>query len=252
MYMFKYVMKRLGLMILTFAIIMIMCFCLIKLLPIIVTQGGPNSDPLIPYKQLEARGYIQNVAKGANGIITYERVPILSQLWSYLTSIFTKGDFGIATTYGEYLNQPVWNVFIKKLPPTILINLYSTILGVPIGLGLGIFAALKKNKWQDQVINVVIILLISVPSIIMGLLIQYFMCFKWGWFPITMKGVRLFYSRDVSFYDSRGICVKFRIDSGLRPFYARRIVGSFNERIYVACAYERSYERAGNFQTRNA
>ena len=187
MYMFKYVMKRLGLMILTFAIIMIMCFCLIKLLPIIVTQGGPNSDPLIPYKQLEARGYIQNVAKGANGIITYERVPILSQLWSYLTKIFTEGDFGIATTYGEYLNQPVWNVFIEKLPPTILINLYSTILGVPIGLGLGIFAALKKNKWQDQVINVVIILLISVPSIIMGLLIQYFMCFKWGWFPITMK-----------------------------------------------------------------
>lgn len=187
MYMFKYVMKRLGLMILTFAIIMIMCFCLIKLLPIIVTQGGPNSDPLIPYKQLEARGYIQNVAKGTNGIITYDRVPILSQLWSYLTRIFTQGDFGIATTYGEYLNQPVWNVFIEKLPPTILINLYSTILGVPIGLGLGIFAALKKNKWQDQVINVVIILLISVPSIIMGLLIQYFMCFKWGWFPITMK-----------------------------------------------------------------
>lgn len=76
MYMFKYVMKRLGLMILTFAIIMIMCFCLIKLLPIIVTQGGPNSDPLIPYQQLEARGYIQNVAKGTNGIITYDRVPI--------------------------------------------------------------------------------------------------------------------------------------------------------------------------------
>ena len=36
-------------------------------------------------------------------------------------------------------------------------------------------------------INVFIILLISVPSIIMGLLIQYFMCFKWGWFPITMN-----------------------------------------------------------------
>ena len=40
------------------------------------------------------------------------------------------------------------------------------------GLGLGILAALKKNKWQDQVINIFIILLISVPSIILGLMIH--------------------------------------------------------------------------------
>ena len=58
---------------------------------------------------------------------------------------------------------------------------------MPIGLALGIFAALKKNKWQDQVINVVIILFISVPAIVMGLLIQYFLCFKLRWFPLTMK-----------------------------------------------------------------
>ena len=37
MYMFKYVLKRLGLMLMTFCIIMLMCFTLIKLLPIVVT-----------------------------------------------------------------------------------------------------------------------------------------------------------------------------------------------------------------------
>ncbi|MGN0814602.1 MAG: ABC transporter permease [Candidatus Coproplasma sp.] len=184
--MFKYVMKRIGLMILTFCVIMVMCFALIKLLPIVVNVSA-DSDPLVVYKQLEARGYIQNVVQNANGTWSYDRVPILVQLGYYLKRIFTQGDFGIATSYGEYLNQPVWDVFVEKLPPTILINLYSTLIGVPIGLGLGIFAALKKNKWQDQVINVLIILLISVPSIVMGLIIQYFMCFKWGWFPLTMK-----------------------------------------------------------------
>jgi ABC-type dipeptide/oligopeptide/nickel transport system permease component len=45
------------------------------------------------------------------------------------------------------------------------------LIGVPIGLGLGILAALKKNKWQDQVINIFIILLISLPSVILALLI---------------------------------------------------------------------------------
>lgn len=186
MYMLKYVLKRIGLMLFTFLVIIIMCFCLIKLLPIVVNPT-PGSDPTIIYDQLVARGYIKNVVQNANGTFSYDSVPILKQLGSYFKRIITEGDFGIATAYGEYLNQPVWGVFVEKLPPTILINLYSTILGVPIGLGLGIFAALKKNKWQDQVINVFIILLISVPSIIMGLLIQYFMCFKWGWFPITMN-----------------------------------------------------------------
>jgi ABC-type dipeptide/oligopeptide/nickel transport system permease component len=71
----------------------------------------------------------------------------------------------------------IWKVFVSHLPPTILINIYSTLIGVPIGLGLGILAALKKNKWQDQVINIFIILLISLPSIVLALLIKLF-CFK--------------------------------------------------------------------------
>lgn len=52
------------------------------------------------------------------------------------------------------------------MPPTILINVYSSIIGVPIGLALGIFAALKKNKWQDQIISTGVMVLISVPSIV--------------------------------------------------------------------------------------
>ena len=86
-----------------------------------------------------------------------------------------------------YRNLSVWDVFVTKLPPTVLINIYSTLIGVPIGLGLGIFAALKKNKWQDQVVNIVIILIICLPSIVLGVVIQYVFCYKLGWFPLTMK-----------------------------------------------------------------
>lgn len=185
MYMFKYVTKRLGLMLLTFTIIIVMCFVLIKLLPIHVVEMD-GMDPMISYKQLEGRGWICNIKKGENGVYTYDRVPILIQLGTYVKRIVTEGDFGIATTYGEYISMPVWDIFVKKLPPTILVNIYSTLLGVPIGLGLGIFAALKKNKWQDQVINIFIIFLISVPTIVRGLLIQYGLCFKLNWFPLQM------------------------------------------------------------------
>ena len=184
--MFKYVTKRLGLMLMTFIIIFTMCFVLIKLLPI-PTNALPGQDPEIVMRTLEGRGWITNIQKGANGTYTYDRVPILLQYGNYLSRIFTKGDFGIATTYGEYLNMNLWEVFVDHLPPTILINIYSTLIGVPIGLGLGILAALKKNKWQDQVINILIILLISVPSIVLALMIQYVFCFKLDWFPLTMS-----------------------------------------------------------------
>ena len=186
MYMFKYVSKRLGLMLFTFLIIFTMCFVLIKLLPI-PTNALPGQDPEIVMKTLEGRGWITNIKEGENGVWTYDRVPILLQYGTYIKRIVTQGDFGIVTTYGEYLHRNIWEVFVSHLPPTILINIYSTLIGVPIGLGLGILAALKKNKWQDQVINIFIILLISVPSIVLALMLQYVFCFKLGWFPLTMS-----------------------------------------------------------------
>ena len=186
MYMFKYVAKRLGLMLFTFLIIFTMCFVLIKLLPI-PTNALPGQDPEIVMKTLEGRGWITNIQEGENGVWTYDRVPILLQYITYIKRIMTQGDFGIVTTYGEYLNMNIWQVFVDHLPPTILINIYSTLIGVPIGLGLGILAALKKNKWQDQVINIFIMLLISVPSIVLALMLQYVFCFKLGWFPLTMS-----------------------------------------------------------------
>ena len=186
MYMFKYVSKRLGLMLFTFIIIFTMCFVLIKLLPI-PTNALPGQDPEIVMKTLEGRGWITNIQEGENGVWTYDRVPIMIQFGTYIKRIVTQGDFGIVTTYGEYLNMNIWQVFVSHLPPTILINIYSTLIGVPIGLGLGILAALKKNKWQDQLINIFIILLISVPSIVLALMIQYVFCFKLGLFPLTMS-----------------------------------------------------------------
>ena len=185
--MFKYVLKRLGLLLMTFAVIMLMCFVLIKLLPIVVTvQQGQDAN--IIYSQLEARGYIRNVVYDeATKMYSFDTVPVMVQLGYYLKRIFVEGDFGIGVSMAEYRNQPVWDVFTEKLPPTVLINIYSSVIGVPIGLGLGIFAALKKNKWQDQVISVFVILLISLPSIVLGLVIQYVFCFKLGWFPLTMK-----------------------------------------------------------------
>ena len=171
MYMFKYIMKRLGLLILTFAIIEIICFVLIKSLKVTIDISF-GKDASILRAQLEARGYFD---------------PIPVQFINYIKNIVTRGDFGICYNLPEYRSQPVVEVFKTKLPPTILINVYSTVFAVPIGIGLGIFAALKKNKWQDQVISTVVMLFISVPSFVYAFLVQYIFCFKLKLFPLIMN-----------------------------------------------------------------
>ncbi len=169
--MFKYILKRIGLMLMTFSIIMVMLFVLIKMLPITIdVQFGEDYDAI--YAAIEGRGYFD---------------PIFVQLGNYLKRIFLEGDFGVGVNMPGYANKPVLDVFTEKLPPTILINIYSSIIAVPIGLSLGIYAALKKNKWQDNALSVGTMLLNSVPSFVIAFIIQYFFCFKLGWFPINMN-----------------------------------------------------------------
>ncbi len=172
MYMFKYILKRLGLMIMTFSIIMIMCFVLIKLLPIVI-DVKIGEDANIIRNQLIARGY-------------YDPIPV--QFFNYMKRIVLDGDWGIGVNLAEYRNMPVWDVFVEKLPPTVLINVYSSLIAVPIGIALGIFAALKKNKWQDHAISTSVMIFISVPSFVYAFLVQYLLCFKLQLFPTTMYG----------------------------------------------------------------
>ena len=61
------------------------------------------------------------------------------------------------------------------------------IFAVPLGLMFGIYAALKKNKWQDHLISTGVMVMVSVPSYVYAFLIQYVLCFKLKWFPLVME-----------------------------------------------------------------
>ena len=181
MYMLKYILKRIGLMLMTFTIIFVMCFVLIKLLPITinVTIG---QDAAILRNQLEKRGYFK---------------PIPEQFVLYLERIIKNGDFGIGTNMPEFHGADVWDTFVTMLPPTILLNVYSSLFSVPIGIALGIFAALKKNKWQDHLISTAVMVFISVPGFVTASLILYFLCFEWNLLPKTMMGGYDYFSWDM-------------------------------------------------------
>ena len=171
MYLFKYILKRLGLLIFTFFIIITVCFVLVKLLPNKVDVGFGKDAELIK-KRREMLGY---------------DLPIIQQYWRFWKYAF-QGQFGASEVL--YKGQDVWPVFTSKIPYTVALNVYSTVLSIPIGLLLGIFAAVKKNKWQDHVISTGVMIIVSIPSFIYGFLVQYVLCFKLGWFPFVMDASR--------------------------------------------------------------
>lgn len=179
MYMFKYILKRIGLMLMTFLIIFLMCFVLIKLLPInIDIQFGKDYDAMV--KKLEARGYYD---------------PIPQQFFNYVKRIVVDGDFGIGVNI--YREKKVWSIFVEKLPPTVLLNCYSSLFAVPLGIALGILAALKKNKWQDHLISTGVMVFISVPSFVYASLVLYILCFKLNLFPKTMNSGFDYFTTDM-------------------------------------------------------
>ena len=170
--MLKYTIQRVLLMLMTLLIITCMCFILIRMLP---PQALPIGDPhtQVILERREALGYNK---------------PYMVQFGIFLKQIITKFDWGICDV-GEFFGKNAWDIFVLMLPPTILINLYSILISIPIGIMLGIIAALKKNTWIDHSISTLTMVVISVPSFVYAFLVQYFLSFKLGWFPFNVLGL---------------------------------------------------------------
>ncbi|MCQ2742249.1 MAG: ABC transporter permease [Bacilli bacterium] len=177
----NYILKRLALMVLTFVVIFFICFILVRLLPTTVDSG--MKDPEIFYKTMVSQGRMKQVVD-QYGKVTYVTTPVFEQLWIFLKGLFTPGNpypWGLSYKI-EWLNSPI-DVLTKRLPSTVLINIYSMLISIPCGIGLGIFMALKKNKWQDHVLSVLVMLFISVPSFVYAFLMQYLFSYVWQILP---------------------------------------------------------------------
>lgn len=173
--MVKYVIKRVLLMILTFFVIISACFILIRLLPNVPVQQFGKDMSLILQRRVR-QGLVD-----ANG----NTVPMIKQYLHFIQKTLIGGDWGVSESL--YIGQDCFKIFVSKLPATILLNVYSMLFSVPLGLALGIYAALKKNKWQDHVISTGIMIFVSVPSYVYAFLVQYFLCFKLKLFPLVMN-----------------------------------------------------------------
>ena len=106
--------------------------------------------------------------------------PFWMQYLLYLKGVFTL-DFG--TTFS---GQPVTAVMARAFPITVKLALYALAIEGILGIALGVIAGVKRGGIFDSTILVLSLLLISVPTFVLGFVLQFILGVKLGVFPTTV------------------------------------------------------------------
>ena len=105
--------------------------------------------------------------------------PFWMQYLLYLKGVFTL-DFGTA-----FNGQKVTSIMATAFPTTAKLALYALAIETFLGIALGVIAGMRRGKWFDSTILVVSLLLISVPTFVLGFVLQYVLGVQLAILPTT-------------------------------------------------------------------
>ena len=161
----KFLIRRLAEMILTLFLIATATFFLLEAVP-----GDPLSeraDKLSPtVKENLYKKYGLDKPMMERYVLTMKGICV--------------GDFGESFVYA---GQTVQGLIETRLPVSARLGLQQVTLGVVVGLLLGILAAVKRGTIIDYLVIALSVLLISVPHLIFGLLLQKVFAGNLQWSP---------------------------------------------------------------------
>ena len=109
--------------------------------------------------------------------------PFWLQYLLYLKGIFTL-DFG--KTFSQ---QPVTTVLATAFPITIRLAIYALLIEAILGILFGVIAGVRRGGIFDSTVLVLSLVVISVPTFVIGFLMQFFLGIKWGLLPATASTV---------------------------------------------------------------
>ena len=157
--MFKYILKRIGYMLVTLLIISAVTFFMMHSIP-----GDPLGATVNKLPEQARENYYAKYG---------------------LDKLVTQGDLGESL---KYPGQSITHTLLTNSKVSATTGGLALLFGVTIGIVLGIVAALNKNKWPDYLVMFIAILGITVPVFVLAALLQYFFTVKWMILPTTGWG----------------------------------------------------------------
>jgi ABC-type dipeptide/oligopeptide/nickel transport system permease component len=109
--------------------------------------------------------------------------PFLYQYFRYLRNALT-GDLGVSI----HSNVPIATTILSQVTPTIQLAAGGMIVAIVLGVPLGVLAAVKRNTFVDYTIMTGAVIGISSPPFWIGILLIYFLGYRYSLFPMFGSG----------------------------------------------------------------
>ncbi|WP_075891976.1 ABC transporter permease [Actinomyces provencensis] len=138
---------------------------------------------LMPGNPVEALGGDRGLTEAARAKITAEfnlDKPFWLQYLLYLKGVVTL-DFG-----STFSGRPVSEVMAHAFPITIKLAVYALLIEAILGISAGVVAGIRRGGWFDSTVLVVSLVVISVPTFVIGFVMQFLIGVKWGILPTTV------------------------------------------------------------------
>lgn len=163
--MFRYIIKRILMMIPVLLAVSFVVYFLMDLAP------GDIISSLAPQDATEEQIEMLKEELGLNG-------SLIERYFRYLGNLL-KGDMGMSLS----LKRPVAEVFLERFPATLKLALVATVVALAISIPLGIAAATHHRSFLDGFSMVTAMLGLSMPGFWLGLLLILFFSHQLGWLP---------------------------------------------------------------------
>ena len=112
--------------------------------------------------------------------------PFLVQYGAWLRGLLT-GDMGVSYVSGK----KVFDTFVSKLPATLLLTCLSIVATVVISIPLGIWAAVRQDRFVDYFLRFFSFIGNSLPNFFVALLLMQLFSIKWKLLPVISGGTTL-------------------------------------------------------------
>lgn len=167
----KYIIQRLIAAAFAFIIIIAVCFFVLYSMPGSIISNPTIKDETV-IKKIEEKYHLN------------EPLPVQ---FGYFIKDYMNFDFGESLVVRPGVK--VFDVIKERINVTIQLNVFSALFTLPIGMFFGITMALKKDSVYDYICSSIVILVISAPSFVIAAVLQYFLAYKLGWFPLTLAPI---------------------------------------------------------------
>ena len=161
----RYILKRLGQTLIVMFLVSFITFILIGIMP---------RDPVYSL-------YGTDITPEDYAIL-YQRLgldkPLIVRYFDWLAGVF-RGDLGTSYQY----HMPVTEVVQQKIGVTLYMSILSTLISFPLGMYFGVVTAVKRGKWQDNVLTFLANILGSIPGFVIAIVVLWVFSVELKWFP---------------------------------------------------------------------